>query len=106
MVNEIEVRIKKALNDVKAWQRVPTSINGIFLVKTPEKAGKETILVEINPEDEHGNLIKRRGLFLKSLSELEQFNNAMENGKLKDVLGALENISEVNEEEKIEPVNL
>ncbi len=106
MVNEIEVRIKKALNGVKAWQRVPTSINGIFLVKTPEKAGKETFLVEINPEDEHGNLIKRRGLFLKSLLELEQFNNAMENGKLKEVLGALENISEVNEEEKIEPINL
>ncbi len=106
MVNEIEVRIKKALNGVKAWQRVPTLINGIFLVKTPEKAGKETFLVEINPEDEHGNLIKRRGLFLKSLLELEQFNNAMENGKLKEVLGALENISEVNEEEKIEPVNL
>ena len=76
------------------------------MVKTPEKAGKETFLVEINPEDKHGNLIKRRGLFLKSLLELEQFNNAMENGKLKDVLGALENISEVNEEEKIEPINL
>ena len=43
MVNEIEVRIKKALNDVKAWQRVPTSINGIFLVKTPEKAGKYSV---------------------------------------------------------------
>jgi hypothetical protein len=106
MANEIEVRIEKALNDVKAWQRVPTSINGIFLVKTPEKAGKKTILVEINPEDEHGKLIKRRGLFLKSLSELEQFNNAMENGKLKEVLEAIENISDENEEEKIKPLNL
>jgi hypothetical protein len=76
------------------------------LVKTPEKAGKTTILVEINPEDEHGQLIKRRGLFLKSISELEQFNNAMGNGKLKEVLGAIENISEVNEVEKIKPVNL
>jgi hypothetical protein len=48
------------------------------LVKTPEKAGKETFLVEINPEDKHGNLIKRRGLFLKSLIELEQFNGKWE----------------------------
>jgi hypothetical protein len=39
MVNEIEVRIKKALNDVKAWQRVPTSINGIFLVNLYLKKG-------------------------------------------------------------------
>ena len=38
---EMEVRIKEGLNDVKAWQRVPTSLNGIYLVKTPTKAGKK-----------------------------------------------------------------
>ena len=40
----MEEKIKKALNGVKAWQRIPTSLNGIFLVKTPAKSGKETIL--------------------------------------------------------------
>ena len=75
-----------------------------FWLKPPKK--QANILFEINPEDEHGKLIKRRGLFLISLSELEQFNNAMENGKLKEVLGAIENISEENEEEKIKPLNL
>jgi len=38
---EMEVKIKEALNGVKAWQRIPTSLSGIFLVKTPAKAGKE-----------------------------------------------------------------
>jgi hypothetical protein len=47
-MDNIQLKIKEALNDVNAWQRVPTSINGIYLVKTPQKAGKETILVEIN----------------------------------------------------------
>jgi len=57
----IELKIKEALNDVDAWQRVPTSLNGIFLVKTPQKADKETILVEINPKYESGKLLKRKG---------------------------------------------
>lgn len=103
---EMEVRIKEGLNDVKAWQRVPTSLNGIYLVKTPTKAGKETILVEINPTDERGNLIKRRGLYLKNTVELKKFIDAMDNEKLKAVLVALENISGEKEDKKITPVDL
>ena len=57
----IELKIKEALNDVDAWQRVSTSLNGIFLVKTAQKADKETILVEINPKYESGKLLKRKG---------------------------------------------
>ena len=40
----IEVRIKKALNDVKAWQRIPTSIDGIFLVNPYLKKEYFTIM--------------------------------------------------------------
>jgi len=106
MANEIEEKIKKALNGVKAWQRVPTSLNGIFLVKTPAKSGKETILVEINPNNERGNLMKRRGLFLKNTMELEKFIYILNNEKLMDVLRALENLSGVNEDKKIETIDI
>ena len=105
-MDEIELKIKEALNDVDAWQRVPTSLNGIFLLKTPQKAGKETILVEINPKYESGKLLKRKGLFLKNTSELQKFINAMNNEKLYNILLALENISGEKEEEKIEPIDL
>jgi hypothetical protein len=106
MDTEMEVRIKKALNGVKAWQRIPTSLNGVFLVKTPAKGGEENIMVEINPKDERGNLMKRRGLFLKNTLELEKFNDTLENHKLKVVLVALENISGVKEDDKIEPLDI
>ncbi len=106
MANEIEEKIKKALNGVKAWQRVPTSLNGIFLVKTPTKSGKETMLVEINPNNERGNLMKRRGLFLKNTMELEKFIYILNNEKLMDVLRALENLSGVSEDKKIETIDI
>jgi hypothetical protein len=49
MDENMEDQIKKALNDVKAWQRVPTNMDGVYLVKTPSTGGKESIMVEINP---------------------------------------------------------
>lgn len=103
---EVEVKIKNALNNVKAWQRVPTSLDGIFLVKTPVKGGKETILVEINPKDEKENLIKRRGLFLKSINELDKFKQAMNEQKLEELIKAIENISGAKEIKKIETVHI
>ncbi|MFZ0442204.1 MAG: hypothetical protein WAL81_06160 [Methanobacterium sp.] len=105
-MDNIQLKIKEALNDVNAWQRVPTSLNGIYLVKTPQKAGKETILVEINPKLDGGKLLKRRGLFLKNVSELQKFIKLINNEKLYDVLLALENISGEKEDEKIEPINI
>jgi dUTPase len=63
-------------------------------------------LVEINPKDEMGNLLKRRGLYLKNTMELEKFTDVIDNEKLKVVLVALENISGVKEEEKIKPLDL
>ena len=70
----IELKIKEALNDVDAWQRVSTSLNGIFLVKTPQKADKETILVEINPKYESGKLLKRNDCSLKTR---QSFRNSL-----------------------------
>ena len=89
-MDKIELKIKEALDDVNAWQRVPTSLNGVYLVKTPQKAGKETILVEINPKYDGGKLLKRRGLFLKNVSELQKFIKVINNEKLYDVLLAIE----------------
>lgn len=63
-------------------------------------------MVEINPKDEMGNLLKRRGLYLKNTMELEKFTDVIDNEKLKVVLVALENISGVKEEEKIKPLDL
>lgn len=106
IVMEVEEKIKNALSNVKAWQRVPTSLDGIFLVKTPVKGGKETMLVEINPKDEKGNFIKRRGLFLKSINELDKFKQALDENKLEEVIKAIENITGAKEMKKIETVDL
>ncbi|MBM4240396.1 MAG: hypothetical protein FJ150_01760 [Euryarchaeota archaeon] len=106
MAENLEKKIKEALNDVKPWQRVPTSVVGVFLVKTPTVGGQETIMVEINPADDQGRPIKRRGIYLRTNSELEKFREIMEKEKLKDLLGAIENMAGLNKGKPIKPVEI
>ena len=92
MSTELENKIKEALMGVKPWQRVPTTVEGVYLVKTPANDNRETIMVEINPVNERGTSMKRKGLFLKSTSEFEGFENVFKNDKVIDLLDAIEGI--------------
>jgi hypothetical protein len=77
---------------VEPWKRIPTTVNGVFLVKTPAKGGEGNVMVEINPVDEVGNPIKRRGIFLRKRYELNRFLDVMSNDRLPEVMEALENM--------------
>jgi hypothetical protein len=92
MSNSVEERIKKAVENVEPWKRIPTSVKGVFLVKTPAKGTEEHVMVEINPIDEVGNPIKRRGIFLRKKYELNRFLEVMSNERLPEVMDVLENM--------------
>lgn len=93
MENQIEEKIVEALENVEPWQRVPTSVDGAFLVKTPEKSGNKTIMVEINPLNERRTPMKRRGLFLRQSIELEKFLEVLENESIGELLKAVDDMS-------------
>ncbi|HOI71253.1 MAG TPA: hypothetical protein PLC38_03085 [Methanobacterium sp.] len=77
----------------KKYYRVPTSIDGVFLIKTPEKGGNKTIMAEINPLNERRMPMKRRGLFLRQSVELEKFLEVLENESMVELLKALDAVS-------------
>lgn len=89
----MEEKIEEALKNVEPWQRVPTSIEGAFLVKTPEKGTNKTIMVEINPLTERRTPMKRRGLFLRQSGELEKFLEVLANESITELLKAVDDIS-------------
>lgn len=94
MENPIRKKIEEALKNVEPWQRVPTPIDGAFLVKTPERKGIITIMVEINPLSERRIPIKRRGLFLRHHVELEKFLDVLENESISELLKAMDEMSD------------
>ena len=106
MDGNLENKVKETLENIKPWQRVPTNVSGVFLVKTPSSGKQETVMIEINPIDVQGNPIKRRGIFLKKSSELEGFIDVMQNNKVKDLMKVLEKITGVNSDKEIDPIEI
>ncbi|MEN4017478.1 MAG: hypothetical protein PQ975_02370 [Methanobacterium sp.] len=106
MAKELENKIKEALKDVRPWQRVPTSVNGVYLVKTPADNSKETIMVEINPLNERGSPMKRRGLFLKDTTEFGGFKGIFENESVMDLLDAIEEIDGKEKKKEVKAIEI
>ena len=106
MVKELENRIREALKDVKPWQRVPTTVNGVYLIKTPADVIKEMIMVEINPLNERGTPMKRRGLFLKDTNEFGGFKDIFENDRVMDLLGVIEELDGKEKNKEVKEIKL
>ena len=51
------------------------------------------LVVELNPVDETGNPKKRRGLVLRSSSELEEFKLMFQDEKLPKLLSMIDNVN-------------
>jgi hypothetical protein len=91
-------RLSQFLREGKNWERKATSIPGVFLIKLPEyKSRPPYIAMEINPVDSTGAATKKRGILIKSSSELEQISTILTNAKIVQLATSLD---EVNPEKK------
>ena len=56
---------------------------GVFLLKLPSSRTRQAaIAIEINPVDSAGSATKKRGIVVRSASELDEFNRILANQKL------------------------
>jgi hypothetical protein len=99
----VDERLSEFLKEGKDWERKATSIPGVFLIKLPEyKSRPAYIAIEINPVDTSGIATKKRGILIKSRSELEQISNILTNEKIVQLATS---IDEVNPEKKTKPLS-
>ena len=95
-------RLSQFLKEGKDWEKKATSIPGVFLLKMPEfKSRPSCIALEINPVDTLGVATKKRGILIKSSSELEQISNILNNVKIVQLAAS---IDEINPEKKTKPI--
>jgi hypothetical protein len=92
-------RLTQFLKDGKDWERKATNIPGIFLFKLPGLRGRDSPLVaiEINPVDSSGSTTKKRGIVIRSGSELEEISRLLTNPK---IVQLAKSIDEVNPDVK------
>jgi hypothetical protein len=96
-----EEKLADFLKTGKDWSRLRTSVAGIYVVKLPPyKSAPVRLVVELNPVDETGTPTKRRGLVLRSQSELEEFRKLFGDEKLPKLLGILDLVNPKTEGEK------
>jgi hypothetical protein len=67
----------------KDWERKATSIPSIFLLKLPGlRSTPSSLGIEINPVSASRSATKKRGVVIRSSSELEVITNLLTNPKL------------------------
>jgi len=89
-----EEKLADFLRTGKDWSRLRTSVAGVFVLKFPAyKSSPPRLAVELNPVDDSGNPKKRRGVVLRSTSELEEFRSLFQDEKLSKLLGVMDKVN-------------
>ena len=96
---ELKKEIINTMVNAKMWMRKPTTAKGIFLIKVPQGAKGEKVMIEINPVNDQGIPIKRRGLFLSDVNQLREFAKVFSSEK---AVKAVQAVQEINKEINME----
>ena len=87
---DVSEKLAQVLREGQNWKNKVTNIQGVFLLKLPSPP---CIAIEINPLAPR----KKRGIIIRSGSELEQYNQLLSNPKVTQLAKKVE---EVNPESK------
>jgi len=107
-VQELESRLREILEKAREWQRVPVrSSPGIFVVKAPgTRRNPPSLLIELNPVDENNLPTKRRGLYIRTKKDLEEYRKLINDRNLDALVSALEEVNGRRGEEEGESEDL
>ena len=90
----MESRIAEFLKSGKDWERKPTTVPGVFVLRMPPfRSSPARLAVELNPVDGLGRATKKRGIILRSSMELTEYRKILEDEKLTSLLKNIDSIS-------------
>ena len=95
-------RLEQFLTDGKDWEKKATNIPGIFILKLPNYQGSFSLALEINPVDSSGFPTKKRGIIIRTSSELDSTRNLL---STENLFALSKNIEAVNSESKTPSAN-
>jgi hypothetical protein len=98
MAADINEKLAQFLREGQNWEKKPTNILGVFLLKLPtSKQNPPSIGIEVNPVSATTSSStitkKRRGIIIRSGSELEQINQLISNPKVVELAKKIEAVN-------------
>jgi hypothetical protein len=98
----VEERLASFLKGAKDWERRATNIAGVFLLKLPSSRTRQAaVAIEINPVDATGSATKKRGIVIRSASELSEISHLLTNQKLIELSRSIDEVNPKQKEAKI-----
>lgn len=82
--------LENFLEEGKDWERKQTSLRGVSILRMPRTTSRPpTLALEINPVDDRGTPMKRKGVMIRSPKELESLRNLLSDQRLAGLMEAL-----------------
>lgn len=90
----MESRLADFLKSGKDWERKPTTVPGVFVLKMPPfRSSPARLAVELNPVDDSGRPTKKRGVLLRSSEELAGYKKLIVDDRLTSLLKNIDELS-------------
>jgi hypothetical protein len=94
MIEEASEWLRQFLNEGRNWERKATNIRGVFLFRLPTSKGRPASLaIEINPVDTYGSITKKRGVVIRSSSELEEISRLLSHQKVRELSKKIDTVN-------------
>ena len=95
MTADINEKLAQFLSEGQNWEKKSTNLPGVSLLKLPTfKKSPPSIAIEINPINASTGLgTKKRGIIIRSGSELEQITQLLANPKVVELAKKIEEVN-------------
>jgi len=89
----VKETLETFLEEGKDWERKQTSIRGVSILRMPRTTTRPpTLAMEINPVDDRGAQMKRKGVMIRSPRELEALRGVLSDPKVANLMEALASV--------------
>ena len=93
-VEQKDKRLTEFLENGKDWKRKQTNIPGVFLIRLPQFRSRPACVgVELDILNRGGGSSRRRGIILRTTSELQQLMDVINNTKLLELTSSMEKVN-------------
>jgi hypothetical protein len=90
---ELTDQLKTFIEEGQDWERKATTVKGVSIIRLPKTKNRSASLaIDINPVNEHGIPMKKKGIMLMNAAELAAFRSAFNNAKVDNLIKALEDV--------------
>ncbi|HII77061.1 MAG TPA: hypothetical protein HA264_08555 [Methanolinea sp.] len=91
---ELNEVLRAFLEGGEDWERKNTSLKGVSIIKLPgTKSRAPSLAIEVNPVNEKGAPMKKKGIMIMSASELSAFREIFSNPKVDGLIRSIEEIT-------------